>query len=114
MAELTDNRFFQIRAFPAGEIAPGLQVLDAVQNGTIECGQAPLYRHIGKDPTLSFFASIPFGGNFRQQGAWMKRGAATSCARRCCASSTASASSAAKPGRKWAAGSATRCAGCPT
>ena len=73
VAELTDNRF-QIRAFPAGEIAPGLQVLDAVQNGTIECGQTPLYYYIGKDPALSFFTSIPFGGNYRQQGAWMKRG----------------------------------------
>jgi TRAP-type mannitol/chloroaromatic compound transport system substrate-binding protein len=68
VAELTDNRF-QIRAFPAGEIAPGLQVLDAVQNGTIECGQTPLYYYIGKDPSLTFFTSIPFGGNFRQQGA---------------------------------------------
>src|SRR3712207_249103 len=73
VAELTDNRF-QIPAFPAGEIAPGLQVLDAVQNGTIECGQTPLYYYIGKGPALSFFTSIPFGGNFRQQGAWMKRG----------------------------------------
>jgi TRAP-type mannitol/chloroaromatic compound transport system substrate-binding protein len=45
-----------------------------VQNGTIECGQTPLYYYIGKDPALSFFTSIPFGGNFRQQGAWMKRG----------------------------------------
>ena len=73
MAELTDNRF-QIRAFSAGEIAPPLQVLDAVQNGTIECGQTALYYYIGKDPALSFFTSMPFGGNYRQQGAWMKRG----------------------------------------
>jgi TRAP-type mannitol/chloroaromatic compound transport system substrate-binding protein len=73
VAELTDNRF-QIRAFSAGEIAPPLQVLDAVQNGTIECGQTALYYYIGKDPALSFFTSMPFGGNYRQQGAWMKRG----------------------------------------
>jgi TRAP-type mannitol/chloroaromatic compound transport system substrate-binding protein len=73
VAELTDNRF-QIRAFSAGEIAPPLQVLDAVQAGTIECGQTPLYYYIGKDPALSFFTSMPFGGNYRQQGAWMKRG----------------------------------------
>ncbi len=73
VGELTDNRF-QIRVFAAGEVAPALQVLDAVQNGTIECGQTPLYYYIGKDPALSFFTSIPFGGNFRQQGAWMKRG----------------------------------------
>lgn len=70
VAELTDNRF-QIRAFPAGEIVPALQVLDAVQNATVECGQTALYYYIGKDPA---FTSIPCGGNMRQQGAWMKKG----------------------------------------
>jgi TRAP-type mannitol/chloroaromatic compound transport system substrate-binding protein len=34
IGEMTDNKF-QIRVFAAGEIVPGLQVLDAVQNGTI-------------------------------------------------------------------------------
>jgi TRAP-type mannitol/chloroaromatic compound transport system substrate-binding protein len=29
---------FQIQLFAAGEIVPGLQVLDAVQNGTVEMG----------------------------------------------------------------------------
>ena len=33
--ELTDGKF-QIQVFAAGEIVPGLQVLDAVQNGTVE------------------------------------------------------------------------------
>src|SRR2546425_11523292 len=37
VAEMTDNKF-QIRVFAAGEIVPGLQVLDAVQAGTVECG----------------------------------------------------------------------------
>jgi TRAP-type mannitol/chloroaromatic compound transport system substrate-binding protein len=37
VAELSDNKF-QIQVFAAGEIVPGLQVLDAVQQGTIECG----------------------------------------------------------------------------
>ena len=36
--ELTDGKF-QIRPFAAGEIVPGLQVADAVQNGTVEAGQ---------------------------------------------------------------------------
>ncbi len=31
------NGKFQIQAFAAGEIVPGLQVLDAVQNGTVQC-----------------------------------------------------------------------------
>ena len=35
VAEATDNKF-QIRVFAAGEIVPALQVLDAVQNGTVE------------------------------------------------------------------------------
>jgi TRAP-type mannitol/chloroaromatic compound transport system substrate-binding protein len=73
VGELTDGRF-RITPFPAGEIVPALQVMDAVSGGTIECGQTPLYWYIGKDPSLTFFTSIPFGGNFRQQGAWMKRG----------------------------------------
>src|SRR5262249_10455481 len=37
VAALTENKF-QIQVFAAGEIVPGLQVLDAVQAGTVECG----------------------------------------------------------------------------
>ena len=37
VAEATDNKF-QIQPFAAGEIVPGLQALDAVQNGTVEMG----------------------------------------------------------------------------
>ena len=53
IAAATDNRF-QIRPFAAGEIVPALQVLDAVQNGTVECGQtAPLLlRRQGPDLRL--------------------------------------------------------------
>jgi TRAP-type mannitol/chloroaromatic compound transport system substrate-binding protein len=36
VAEATDNRF-QIQTFGAGEIAPGLQALDSVSTGSIEC-----------------------------------------------------------------------------
>src|SRR5690242_9282295 len=32
--EATDNKF-QVRVFASGEIVPGFQVLDAVQNGTV-------------------------------------------------------------------------------
>ena len=37
VAEITDNKF-QIRTFAGGEIVPPLQVLDAVQNNTVEMG----------------------------------------------------------------------------
>src|SRR5678816_2961598 len=50
VAAATDNKF-QIRVFAAGEIVPGLQVVDAVQAGTVECGHTANYYYVGKDPT---------------------------------------------------------------
>ncbi|HYD98488.1 MAG TPA: TRAP transporter substrate-binding protein [Alphaproteobacteria bacterium] len=73
VAAATDGKF-QIRAFAGGEIVPGLQVLDAVQNGTVECGHTVSYYYVGKDPTFAFDSAIPFGLNARQQNAWMYRG----------------------------------------
>src|SRR5882757_2108079 len=49
VADATDNKF-QIRLFAAGEIVPGLQVADAVQNGTVEMGHTASYYYVGKDP----------------------------------------------------------------
>ncbi|MER2634016.1 MAG: TRAP transporter substrate-binding protein [Rhizobiaceae bacterium] len=66
----TDGKF-QIRVFAAGEIVPGLQVLDAVQNETVECGHSVSYYYVGKDPTFAFDTAIPFGLNCRAQNAWM-------------------------------------------
>ena len=70
VAALTDGKF-QIRPFAAGEIVGGLQVLDAVQNGTVECGYTLSSYYVGKDPAFMFEASVPFGLNTRQQNAWM-------------------------------------------
>ena len=53
VGEATDNKF-QIQTFAAGEIVPGLQVLDAVQNGTVEMGHTASYYYFGKDPTFAF------------------------------------------------------------
>jgi TRAP-type mannitol/chloroaromatic compound transport system substrate-binding protein len=72
-AEMTDNKF-QIRIFAAGEIVPGLQVLDAVQNGTVEMGHTAGTYYVGKDPTFAFDTAIPFGTNSRQQDAWINWG----------------------------------------
>ena len=69
MAEATDNKF-QIQTFPAGEIVPGLQALDAVQNGTVECAQTPVYFYFGKEPTLGFGTGVPFSLNARLQHSW--------------------------------------------
>jgi TRAP-type mannitol/chloroaromatic compound transport system substrate-binding protein len=73
VAEVTDGKF-QIRIFADGEIVPGLQVLDAVQNGTIECGHTAPYYYIGKDPAFAFATALPFGLNARHQNAWMYYG----------------------------------------
>ena len=56
---------FNIKVFAAGEIVGGLQVLDAVQAGTVECGHTAAYYYFGKDPTFAFGTSIPFGLNAR-------------------------------------------------
>jgi len=73
VAEATDNKF-QIQVFGAGEIIPALQVVDAVQAGTIEAGHTASYYYVGKDPTFAFDTAIPFGLNTRQHMAWMYHG----------------------------------------
>jgi TRAP-type mannitol/chloroaromatic compound transport system substrate-binding protein len=73
VAEMTDNKF-QIRVFASGEIVPGLQVLDAVQNGTVEMGHSAGTYYVGKDPTFALDTALPFGLNARQQDAWMNWG----------------------------------------
>ncbi len=73
VAEATDNKF-QIRLFAAGELVPGLQVADAVQNGTVEMGHTASYYYVGKDPTFALDTAVPFGLNARQQDAWMNSG----------------------------------------
>lgn len=72
VSEATGGKF-SIRAFPAGEIVPAMQVLDAVQNGTVECGHSASYYYHGKDPTFSLDAAVPFGLNTRQMNAWVNQ-----------------------------------------
>src|SRR6476469_7041743 len=67
--EMSDGKF-TIQSFAAGEIVPGLQVLDACANGTVECGHSYGGYYIGKNPTLIFDGSLPFGMTARQHNAW--------------------------------------------
>ena len=69
VAEATDNKF-QIQVFAAGEIVPGLQAADAVQNGTVEMCHTASYYYVGKDTTFAFPTAAPFGLNSRMQSAW--------------------------------------------
>lgn len=70
---LTDGRF-EIRVYPAGELVPGLQVFDAVQNGTVPMGHTASYYFIGKHPALAFDCTVPFGLTARQYNAWLLEG----------------------------------------
>jgi TRAP-type mannitol/chloroaromatic compound transport system substrate-binding protein len=73
IAEMSDNRF-QITPFAAGEIVPALQVLDAVQNGTVEMGNTASYYYWGKDAAFTFGTALPFGVNTRSMNAWLRFG----------------------------------------
>ena len=69
VSEATDGAF-EINTFPAGEIVPGLQALDAVSTGAVECAQTATYFYTGKDTALAFGTGVPFGFNSRQQHSW--------------------------------------------
>src|SRR5690348_4083254 len=65
---------FQIRVFGAGEIVPAFGVVDAIQQGTIECAHTASYYFVGKNKAFAFDTTIPFGFNQRQQNAWIYYG----------------------------------------
>jgi len=65
---------FQISVHQGGELVPAFGVVDAVQNGTIECAHTAPYYFFGKDETFAFDCAVPFGLNSRQQTAWMYDG----------------------------------------
>jgi TRAP-type mannitol/chloroaromatic compound transport system substrate-binding protein len=67
---MTDGNF-DIRVYAAGEIVPALQVMDAVQQGTVQIGQTCSYYYKGKNPALAFDTCVPFGLSARQQNAWL-------------------------------------------
>jgi TRAP-type mannitol/chloroaromatic compound transport system substrate-binding protein len=73
VSQLTGGKF-NIRVFAGGEIVPALQVMDAVQAGTVEMGHSASYYYFGKDPTFAFDGVVPFGLNSRQQTAWWDQG----------------------------------------
>ena len=73
VSAMTGGRF-TIEPYAAGEIVPGLEVLDAVQNGTAECGHTASYYYVGKNSALAFGTCVPFGLTAQQQNAWYYHG----------------------------------------
>ena len=62
---------------------PGLQVLDAVSNGTVEMGNTALYYYWGKNPAFTFGTSLPFGLNTRRIFPGCVSAAAWTCSTTC-------------------------------
>src|SRR4026208_1155028 len=71
--QLTGGKF-QIRVFAAGEIVPAFGVVDALQQGTVECSHTASYYFVGKNKAFAFDTTLPFGLNQRQQNAWIYYG----------------------------------------
>lgn len=70
---LTSGKF-KITAHPAGELAPGTQVLDAVSKGTVPIGHSTAYYSFDKSPVMAFGTAVPFGLTAQQQNAWLLDG----------------------------------------
>jgi TRAP-type mannitol/chloroaromatic compound transport system substrate-binding protein len=73
VAEMTDNKF-QIQTFQNGEIIAQANVVDAIQQGTVEAAHTCSYYHFGKDPAFAFGTCVPYGLNPRQENAWFYYG----------------------------------------
>ena len=65
---------FNITARAAGELAPGLEVLNVVEQGAVPIGHTASYYYIGKSPATAFGTALPFGFTDRQQNAWLYEG----------------------------------------
>lgn len=73
VSALTDGKF-RIRPYAGGELVGGLQVFDAVQQGTVQAGHTASYYYVGSSQALAFDTAVPFGLTTRQQNAWMYYG----------------------------------------
>lgn len=94
---------------PGRGARPRGQVLDAVQQGTVEAGHTYGPFYVGKNPALAFDGGVPFGLTYRQHNAWMLMGGGLSSS----AGSTPTSASSSSPGNtgtQMGAGSAGRSA----
>lgn len=73
VGELTEGRF-KITAAPAGQIVPGLQVYEAIENGTTPIGHTASFYWVGRDAAWAIGTTLPFGLTTGQQNAWLYYG----------------------------------------
>lgn len=73
LSTLTSGKF-KVNPRAAGEIAPGLEVLNVVEQGAVPIGHTASYYYVGKSPVTAFGTALPFGLNAQQQNAWLYEG----------------------------------------
>jgi TRAP-type mannitol/chloroaromatic compound transport system substrate-binding protein len=73
VAALTSGKF-RITPRAAGELAPGLEVLNVVTEGAVPIGHTASYYYVGQSPVTAFGTSLPFGLTAREQDAWLYEG----------------------------------------
>ena len=65
---------FDVTVHQAGELMPAFNVVDGVQNGSVEVAHTAPYYFFGKNEVFAIGGAIPFGMNSRQLTAWMIEG----------------------------------------
>jgi TRAP-type mannitol/chloroaromatic compound transport system substrate-binding protein len=73
ITEMSSGRL-SVRVFAAGELVPGLQTFEAVQNGTAEMGHDTPGFHLGKNRAFAYFFGAPFGMAYQEHVAWLHYG----------------------------------------
>ncbi|SDB07942.1 TRAP transporter substrate-binding protein [Belnapia rosea] len=68
--EMSDGAF-EITVSGPGEIVPALQIMDAVGQGSVECGLTASLFYFGKDPSLAISTTLPWGMPSRAMFAWL-------------------------------------------
>ena len=63
-----------VKVYAAGELVPGLQTFEAVQNGTAEMGHDTPGFHLGKNRAFGYFFTVPFGMGYVEHVAWLYHG----------------------------------------
>jgi TRAP-type mannitol/chloroaromatic compound transport system substrate-binding protein len=70
---MTGGRF-TMTARAAGELVPGLEVLQSVQSGAVQGGHTASYYYVGLAQVNAFGTALPFGLTARQQNSWLYDG----------------------------------------
>ena len=73
VAALTNGKFL-IRPRAAGELAPGLGVLNAVEEGSVPIGHTVSHNYTDRGFVIALNNGLPFGLTARQQNAWLYEG----------------------------------------